>query len=395
MDAKQRNLEQQRKDNEGLSDEEIKRLEDKLKAEEDLIKGEYIDPDEDVKKPEGKDEGKIKEEEVEYKTEPVKPESPPSDSTSTVSKPKAPSYGLTYGIVNNLSRLKNITASYQNGYVMNYSRKTEALPFAFQVGLPHSVPAGFLDATTDDNTITLGSGISFSRNIDSVINYSYTTNKRYASASNQSIGYTFPDVTLTLMNFESWIGMNKYLSGTRLNTGFQNTVRQNGDINWVKPKQETNTIAFNPLLGFSGSILRVVNTNLSFSMSKAENITDMDSYQILKTNSNQSLNGNISYSFRSGRGFTIPFTKRKIHIKNELSSSLAISYDKSFDETHGREASQVDRNTTRLAITPGATYQFDQNIRGGLTSSYEITTDKKRDDGTKKFSLGIWVEVNL
>jgi len=317
------------------------------------------------------------------------------DIPKTVSKPKSAGFGLTYGVVSTLARLKNITTSYQNGYVMNYTRKTESLPFAFQIGLPHSVPTDFLDATTDDNTITFGSGLTISRNIDSVLNYSYTTNKRFASASSQSIGYTFPDVTLTLMNFESWFGMQKYISGTRINTGFQNTVRKNGDVDWVKPKQETNTVAFNPVIGFSGSIIRAINTNLSFSMTRTENITDMDSYQIIKTSNSKTMNGNISYSFRSGRGFTIPFTKRKIHINNELSSSLAIAYDKSFDETQGRETSQVDRSTTRLAFTPGATYQFDQNIRGGLTSSYEITTDKKRDDATRMFSLGIWVEVNL
>lgn len=317
-------------------------------------------------------------------TKPAKPNRPPS-----------PPKDYLFTMLNSMSRIKNITASYQNGYTMNYTRNTDKLPFAFQLGLPNSVPEGFLDSTTDDNTITFGSGLMISRNIDSVVNYSYTTNKRYANASNQSIGYTFPDVTITLMNFEKWIKMDKYLSGTRLNTGFQNTIRQNGPIDWDRPKQETKTISLNPLLGFSGSIMRVVNANMSLAVSRTENITDMDTYQIVKTSNNQTLNGNVSYSFRSGRGFTIPFTKRKIHINNELSSSLAFTYDRNYDETQGRENTQVDRDTSRLVITPGASYQFDSNIRAGLTSSYETTTDKKRDDGTSKFSLGIWVEVNL
>lgn len=415
----QRRIDEEKKNSGYTFSEEELKAQDKLLAEQERIKREnnisdeelriltekqrYLDEEKRKAASNTEDTPSIAEDESEEKKvfeEPGTVEDPKvtttqSDSTRTTSKPKSPSYGLTYGVVNTLARLKNITASFQNGYVMNYARKTESLPFAFQIGLPHSVPPDFLDATTDDNTITFGSGLTLSRNIDSVINYSYTTNKRYASASNQSIGYTFPDVTVTLMNFESWVGLDKYVSGTRINTGYQNTVRQNGDINWIKPKQETNTVAFNPLIGFSGSIIKVINTNLSFSMTRTENITDMDSYQILKTSNSKTMNGNISYSFRSGRGFTIPFTKRKIHINNELSSSLAIAYEKSYDETQGRETSQVDRNTTRLVFTPGATYQFDQNIRGGLTSSYEMTTDKKRDDGTKMFSLGIWVEVNL
>ena len=83
------------------------------------------------------------------------------------------------------------------------------------------------------------------------------------------------------------------------------------------------------------------------------------------------------------------------YIKNQLSASMGINYENSEDVTKGRENSQVDRSNSRLAFTPGATYQFDQNIRGGLTSSYEITTDRKRDDGSRIFSLGLWVEVNL
>ncbi|MDD2228790.1 MAG: hypothetical protein PHY48_05205 [Candidatus Cloacimonetes bacterium] len=375
-------LEEQKRLENPQYDQEMKELEEKQRYLEEKEKKQSEYSEEELKK-------------MASESGEEKPDVAVSDAAAGSAKPKAPKYGLLYGLVNNLSRIKNITASYQNGYVMNYSRKTDTLPFAFQLGLPHSVPSDFLDATTDDNTITFGSGLSISRNIDSIINYSYTTNKRLADASNQSIGYTFPDITISLMNFESWVGLQKYMSGTRINTGFQNTVRQNGDLNWVNPKQETKTMAFNPILGFSGSIMKVINTNLSFSTTHTENITEMDSYQIIKTSDNQSLNGNVSYSFRAGRGFTIPFTKRKIHINNELSSSLAIAYNKSYDVTQGRENSQVDRSTTRLAFTPGATYQFDQNIRGGLTSSYEITTDKKRDDGTTMFSLGIWVEVNL
>jgi hypothetical protein len=121
----------------------------------------------------------------------------------------------------------------------------------------------------------------------------------------------------------------------------------------------------------------------------------METYQILKTMDSQSLNGSFSYSYREGRGFSIPFTDRKIHIKNELTSSLALAYEQNFDETKGNLSSVVDRNTTRLSITPGLTYQFDENIRGGLTSSYELTSDKKREDGTRIFRLGIWVEVQL
>jgi hypothetical protein len=308
---------------------------------------------------------------------------------------KGGSFSLPVTIVRYLSKIKNLTLSYQNGYVMSYTQKDERPPFVFQLGLPHTVAADFLDSTSDDNTVTVGSGMTFSRQLDSVLNYSYTINKRYSNASTQTVAVTFPDLTFSLMDFERWVGLGKYLSSTRLNSGIQYTVRSSGDVDWIEPKQESKGFAFNPLLGFTGTIAKVLSANLSFSMSNGENITDMDTYDIIKTTNTQSLNGNLSYSFRSGRGFTIPFTGRKIHIKNELTSSLGFAYENNYDVTQGRESSQVDRDTSRLSFTPSASYQFDQNIRGGLTGTYELTSDKKRDDGVRTFRIGVWVEVNL
>ncbi len=291
--------------------------------------------------------------------------------------------------------MKNITASYQNSYTMNYARKTEPYPFSFQIGLPHDLVKDGLEAISDDNTLTLSSGLAISRRLDSVINYSYTNNLRESTASNKILGYTFPDITLTLSDLETLLGISKYITGSRLNSGFQYSYRETGNPAQVTANmQETFTTALNPLLGFTGNLFGKVSTNLSYSLSRTKNVTDMVDRDIVKTNSTQTMNGNLSYSFRAGRGFSLPFTKKKIHIKNELTSSLGITYENNFDETVGN-TTLVDRSTSKLSFTPQATYQFDTNIKGGLTSSYEVNADKKRADGTSVFSLGIWVEVNL
>ncbi|MDD4309186.1 MAG: hypothetical protein PHO32_02295 [Candidatus Cloacimonetes bacterium] len=407
-EEEQKNYEQQLK-------EEDQKLREQMKKDEEQKKLESIQEEEAMRLLKEKEEAAKNEEERDEPKSQIEAEQPKTDSDipgkETIAeigegdkpptekeepKPKKPKGDPVAGFVGMLSRVKNITASYQNTYTMNYARRTNPYPFAFQIGLPiFSLEKDSLESISDDNTITVGSGITLSRKLDSVMNYSFTTNKRNSSASSQVIGYTFPDVTISLMDFESWVGMGKYLTSTRLNSGFQYTVRQNGSLNWVKPKQESFTTAFNPLLGFTGNIMKVVTANVSYSVSKTENITDMDNYKVVKSNDTQTMNANVSYSFRAGRGLTIPFTKKRIHIKNELTSSMGVAYEKNYDFTEGQSSSQVDRSTTRLAFTPTATYQFNQDIKGGLTSSYEVTADKKRDDGTKMFSLGIWVEVNL
>ena len=394
QDASQKEEEEKRREEELKRIEEEKRRLAELEKEPDKKDSESKDDDaEPLKKDDIKDEEPLPDEKENDLPPITDPEKEPT--TDSKDEDKGPGFNPFITAIEYLARLKNITASYQNGYAMNYTRKNDLPNFAFRLGLPHSMPSDYLDAIGNDNTITVSSGIFLGRNLDSSISFAHSFNRRYSAASQQNKSTTFPDITLSLMNWEPWLGISKYLQGARLNTGFQYTTRASGDIDWVKPKQESSTIALSPLLGFNGNVFNKLNTNLSVSVSKTENITDMDSYNIVKTSDTITLNGNLTYSFTAGKGFTIPFTGKKIHISNQLSSSIGFNYDKGKDVTQGRDNSQVDRDTSRLTITPSATYQFDRNIRGGLTSSFEVNSDRKRDDGTRIFSLGVWAEVNL
>lgn len=399
-DEEQKREEQRRLDEEQKKREEEDRLAEELKKDEELKAPELPKDEENEKEQERDPDLKETDEDIpdlDLKEEdlPISDLDDAAPADSTKQKEKGPGINPFVMLIDYLARVKNITASYQNTYTMNYTRKTDLPPFSFQIGLPHTVERSFLDAIGNDNTLTLSSGLFLGRNLDSTINFAHSLNRRYSTASQQNTATTFPDVTLSLMNWESWVGLARFVQNARLNTGFQYTTRASGDIDWVKPKQESETISMSPLIGFTGSILKKVSTNLSLSVSQTTNTTDMESYNIVKTSDTQSLNGNISYSFTQGRGFTIPFTGKKIHISNQLSTSMGVTYENNEDITRGRDNSQVDRSTSRISFTPGATYQFDQNIKGGLTSSYEVTTDRKRDDGSRIFSLGVWVEVNL
>ncbi len=302
---------------------------------------------------------------------------------------------LPFMIIDWLAHVKNINATYQNGYAQLFTSKFSRPNFAFQLGLPNQVPLTFLDSRNNENTYTLSSGIAFSRRLDSVMNFSYSNTLHYASASNQVIATTFPDVTLTVTELESILGLSRFLNDTRLNTSTQYTLRQNGDINWIKPKQETKTWAFNPLASITTRISGQIQTTLSYTMNRSTNFTDMDTYMIVRKSNSGGLTGNLSYSFKADKGIKLPFSDKKINIKNELTSSLSLSYQQNYDTTKGSGDTQIDVSSYRVSISPSATYQFDQNIRGGLNSSYDITRDKKRDDRVRIFQLGIWIEINL
>lgn len=300
-----------------------------------------------------------------------------------------------YKFIDWLSKIKNVAITYQNGFNQMYTSKDKRPDFGFQIGLPNQVSSSFLDSRSIEDTYTLTSGIVFSRRIDSIVNYSYSIAKRYSSASNQVVSITFPDVTVSVTDVENLLGISKYMSNTRLNSGYQYILRQNGDINWSKPKQETRTSAFNPLASITTNISKSIQTTLSYTVSNSDNFTDMVSYEIVRSTKSNGLSANLSYAFKSSTGIELPFTKKKINIRNELTSSVTVSYENNYDTTKGIESTQVDRNTSRISISPSATYQFDQNIKGGMTSGYEVTSDKKRNDGTRIFRLGFWIEVTL
>lgn len=320
-----------------------------------------------------------------------------SDTISNNNKAKT-NYSISPAkFIELMSKVKNVTATYQNGFTQSFLRQNRRPNFAFQLGLPNQVSADFIDSKSIEDTYTLASGVTFSRRIDSTINYSYAITQRFASASNQTVAVTFPDITLTVSEINDMLGLSKFMEDTRLNSNYQFTLRQNGDINWAKPKQETKTYGFNPLISLTTNLAKSVQTTLSYTTSNSINNTDMIDYMIVRKTDSQGVNANFSYSFKSSTGIELPFTKKKINIKNELTSSMSIQYEKNFDTIKGRPEVplQVDRNTSRISVSPSATYQFDQNIRGGLTSGYELNTDKKRDDYTRIFRMGLWIEITL
>lgn len=59
---------------------------------------------------------------------------------------------------------------------------------------------------------------------------------------------------------------------------------------------------------------------------------------------------------------------------------------------HGA-TTQIDRDQTRLMITPRASYSFSRNIKGGLTGSYEITNNKRVDEKVSILRLELWTEM--
>jgi hypothetical protein len=257
-----------------------------------------------------------------------------------------------------------------------------------------------LDAKNDDNTFAMNSGLVLSRHIDTTFGYALDITARNSSADTQTNRVTFPDVSVAVTDIDTWIGISKYVTNLRLNSSYQKLVSKTGDISKpfqpIKAKTATITTNFTPLASVTANLLKKLQTTVSYETTLSDNITYMEGYNVLRRSKSNGVTGSLQYSYSEGMGFKIPFSDSKINIRNELTSSLAIHYTNNYDTSRsGSNATVIDRETFALTITPGASYQFDENIKGGLTGGYELNGDKKREDGTRIFRLGIWIEINL
>jgi len=396
-------------DKANLSDEELK---DKLKKE--MEQNGRPPDDKDMPKPPRKDpEKKVDiDKEVDQKAELKLPDMADSlsvgdDSTlvadSTKSKGKSQvaknaSAGIDFSfkdVMSYLSKFKNISTTYQNDYSMAYTRRKSRPDFAFQIGVPHALPDSLLDSRGVEDSYSLASGLTLSSTIDTDIRFSQTITRRYANASNLSISTTFPDIGVTVSEFQRFLKLEKLLTSSRVNSGYQYTKKETGDIDWVRPKNVITTSSFSPLVSWTGNWVKNISTNVAYNISHSKNVSNSGDQSSYRTTDSNSLNGQVSYSFTAEKGFKLPFMKRKIQFKNELTSSLNFSYENNQENsvaTNGKK--ETTRDDTKLTIAPTATYTFHQSVKGGLTSSFEKTNNKE-GRGVRTFSLGVWVEITF
>ncbi|HNW99792.1 MAG TPA: hypothetical protein PLE74_03250 [Candidatus Cloacimonadota bacterium] len=288
------------------------------------------------------------------------------------------------------SKFKNIAFTYQNGYTTSYQRFKSRPNFWYQVGLPHSLADSLLDAQNFDDTYGVNSGFVFSSNLDSDLRYGKSVQKSIANSSQTTITTTFPDVTLTLSEFQKYLHIQNILTSSRLTSTYTLSNKKSN-----RPVKTIKTITMQPLLAWTANWVNNMTTNLGYNRSYSEDVTDQTTTsKIRNVTKSQSVNGNLSYSFSSEKGIRIPFSKRKIQIKNEMTASLGLNWQKDYNVNYGHETI-VNTNTQKISVTPGATYQFNRNIKGGMNSSYELTKNLKKDESLRVFSLSIWMEIQF
>ena len=303
---------------------------------------------------------------------------------------------LIASIVSYISGLSNISVSYNNNYRTTYEDRFERPDFLYQLGLPH-----ILDEEGDDKEIILktvtdnySTSASFPiiRNLSTNFGYSREIVTTFSNISKLKITTTFPNVSVTLTEFEKLIHADKILTSSRLMSSYVYTTMLDGDIDFKQADTEQNRVSFTPLISWHGNWVHNITSNFSLNYSKLENISHRVNYDDIRLTTNRSMNGNLSWSFSNPKGIRILFFKRT-NMKNEFTTDINFNMEMNKTTRKGLEVNITEIDKTSYGVTPGASYKFSKSITAGLTSEYEWTEDNERGTTSEMFRLSIWIEI--
>jgi len=353
----------------------------------------------DYDKKEYEDSYLSKEKELEYQKDNeadknIKNEKTKTDTLS-INKPIRPAFNkaIVADFFGFLARLQNFNVSYENLYGTRFDQRENRPKFLYQLGIPHILSNEEIRQKNNNDSYSVSTGFPLMRNITTDWRYSYQIQRTYASATNQSITTVWPDVKVSLINFERLIRVEKWLSSSRISTSYSYTERLTGDVDWETPKTKAITHSFNPLLGWTGNWTNDVSSSLSVTKNTTENITYQSGFDIIRDSNKMTYSGSVSYSFSADQGIKLPFMKKKLYFKNQMQSELQVNYETETSSTQGRDSKQIDRDTNKFTITPRASYNFHRNVKGGLSGTFDITNNKKTDEKINIFTLDIWIEI--
>ncbi len=378
------------KQDEGIKEEERTTFdyEEPIIEPEEIENGERdeLDGDEHIEfdTPEERREGDEEGEQREPEKEPEQPTMPERKSN------------LFASVVSYISGLSNISISYNNSYRTTYDDRFERPNFLYQLGLPH-----ILDEEGDDKEIILktitdiySTSASFPiiKNLSTSFGYSREIVKTYSNNSKLKITTTFPNLSVTLTEFEKLIHADKILTSSRLTSSYVYSEILDGDIDFTQADSEQKRINFMPLISWHGNWVHNITSSFSINYSDLTNISHRVNYDDIRCAISKSMNGNLSWSFSNPKGIRILFFKRT-NMKNEFTTDVNfnMTIDKTTMKGQEEEIDEVDKES--YSVTPGASYKFSKSITAGLTSEYEWTEDIKRDTSSSTFRLSIWVEI--
>jgi len=318
--------------------------------------------------------------------EPPKSDKPPTDITSLM----AEALGL-------LARVQNFNISYDNTENSTFTNRDDSPNLAYQLGLRQSIEnvtnRGFNDS------YTVSTGFPIVRNLQADTRYAYSIQRSYqpqTDARSKNTTTVWPDVRLSYSGIESLLKMENLITSSRLQSAYNFSERLSfGGANWDHADTEVLTHTFGPLLGWNSNWAKNITSSISVNLTLSENNSGLNSTTTRSSTSERiTYTGNAGYSFTGEHGIKLPFIRKRFYFQNQMTIDLSASYETEIRKTIGTEGQEsIEYDMDKIVISPRLSYSFHRNVKGGLSGTYDLSTDRMSDVKINIFRLEFWIEV--
>jgi len=298
-----------------------------------------------------------------------------------------------------LKTLGSTSVQYKNSIESRYETSIDSIPqYSYQFGLNDQTYGNFKsDASSDQIDVSQSKNLKLdfllsglSSNLKT--NYQLKLSKNSGS-KNKVITFTLPSVGLTYNGFDDLIN-SKIFTSTSLQTKFSREISNRGEGYWDTPPKESESLQFYPLLSFNTDLFNkfpiTISCNYTHKYEQDNSISN-----VKNRNNDLNFRTKFKYSFSSPKGIKILFFKR-LKMRNELTTNLDISYNINTQETWTpSQGWGYEKDNTTLKVEPRVQYNFSRDIDGGLTISYEVNDENKRNKKTTTTNVSLWVNFRF
>ncbi len=327
-----------------------------------------------------------------------------AEADTTAQEPARPRPGVgsaVKGFGRIFTRFQPISASVQHRLNSSYARIPDRPDLAYRLGASTSsgvMKDGESLDTPDTRREELSYNVSSSvrlmekqngQTIDLQARYAHgTSDSDFRESQQRATNSTWPDLQLKLDNLHQFGPLRPILAGGELTLDYRETHNESG----LKDQPAT-VIAETSTM--SPSLLFTWKNDLTSTLGVARSQNSSETRGSKTVTNSFSVTLDLRKNFRAGG--SIGLFGKDISFKNQLESTLNISYSKSGGErfTPGATDGTPIPATTNIRVGPRVTYTFNTNINGSAFIDYTRAYAEAQDQTITTLRLGISAIINF
>lgn len=192
--------------------------------------------------------------------------------------------------------------------------------------------------------------------------------------------------------------VNKLIDIFSPRTGFTRLEKESLNLGQGFIIDRSVSVSHSPLLSITLKLFRALSVSGSYSLvkDKSEKFNqETGEFQRETISLKKAIAGTAKYSFTSPQGISIPLIGR-LKFRSTVTIELSVKFNSSLSETTSdREQYVANSDKTDLTISPRISYQFSQQIKGGVTGRWQDSSDKRRGQSNHIRELQIWTEIRF